>query len=109
MGPDRLFQYLSPKMIDVLAANYYPYPDTIRAFKRTADSVGIRTVWAPGVAILTWPAYFRFERPINAGTARELEHLSKTLVRTFAAGADVFFHYTATYVREYQRLFDLRA
>ena len=97
-GPDRLFRYMSPKMVDVLAANYYPYPNTIRDFKQEADSVGIKHVWAPGVAILTWPMYFRYEKPLKNGSAGELRHISKTLVRTFAAGADVFFHYTATYV-----------
>ena len=86
-------------MIDVLAANYYPYPDTIRQFKRSAESVGIKTVWAPGVAILTWPQLFSLRKAAKSprcGT--NLEHMTKTLVRTFANGADVFFHYTATYV-----------
>jgi hypothetical protein len=97
-GPDKLFRHLSPKMVDILAANYYPYPREVRTLKKEADRVGIPTFWAPGVAINTWPLYFRYERPLNAGSAQYLENLNKTLVRTFANGADVFFHYSATYV-----------
>jgi hypothetical protein len=97
-GPDQILRYLSPKTIDVLAGNYYPYPDAVRTFKRAAESAGIRSVWAPGVAINTWPIYFRFDRPISPRSAREHETMARKLVRSFANGADVFFHYTATYV-----------
>ena len=97
-GPDKLFRYLSPKMVDVLAANYYPYPNTVRDLKKVATNAGISSFWAPGVAINTWPLYYRYERPLSPGSAQYLENLSKTLVRTFANGADVFFHYSATYV-----------
>lgn len=97
-GPDHLFRYMSPKEVDILAANYYPYPKHIKYLKQSADSAGIATLWAPGVAINTWPTYFRNKRPMNAGWGRQLEHIVKTLVQTFANGAQVFFHYTASYV-----------
>lgn len=97
-GPDHMFKYLSPKSVDILAANYYPYPDRIKYLKRSADSAGVSTLWAPGVAINTWPTYFRNKRPMNEGSGRYLDRLARTLIQTFANGADVFFHYDATYV-----------
>jgi hypothetical protein len=97
-GPDHLFRYLSPNEVDILAANYYPYPKQIKYLKQSADSAGISTLWAPGVAINTWPTYFRYKRPMNDGWAWQLENIVKKLVQTFANGAQVFFHYTASYV-----------
>ena len=97
-GPDQIFRYLSPKMVDVLAGNYYPYPSAVETMKKAADRAGIRHFWAPGVAINTWPLYFRSERPMGPGSAREHETLTRKLIRSFANGAEVFFHYTATYV-----------
>lgn len=97
-GPDKIFRYLSPKMVDVLAGNYYPYPAAVETMKKAADKVGIRRVWAPGVAINTWPLYFRSERPMGPGSARDHETLTRKLIQSFANGAEVFFHYTATYV-----------
>jgi len=97
-GPDHLFRYLSPKEVDILAANYYPYPKQIKYLKQSADSAGVSTLWAPGVAINTWPTYFRNKRPMNDGWAWQLENIVKKLVQTFANGAQVFFHYTASYV-----------
>ena len=96
--PDHLFRYMSPKTVDVLAGNYYPYPDAVRALKKSADKVGISTVWAPGVAINTWPLYFRKYHPQNAGSGRYLDELGRKLIRSFANGAQVFFHYTGSYV-----------
>jgi hypothetical protein len=97
-GPDQIFRYLSPKMVDVLAGNYYPYPGAVETMKKAADRAGIRRFWAPGVAINTWPLYFRSERPMGPGSAREHEALARKLIQSFANGAEVFFHYTATYV-----------
>lgn len=97
-GPDKIFRYLSPKMVDVLAGNYYPYPAAVETMKKAADRAGIRHVWAPGVAINTWPLYFRSERPMSPGSARYHETMARKLIRTFANGAEVFFHYTASYV-----------
>ena len=98
-GPDHLFQYMSPKTVDVLAGNYYPYPDEVRKLKRSADKVGISTVWAPGVAINTWPVYFRrYNHPLNVGSAKYLETMTRKIIRSFANGAQVIFHYTGTYV-----------
>ena len=97
-GPDEIFRYLSPKTVDVLAGNYYPYPNAVETMKGAADRAGIRHVWAPGVAINTWPLYFRSERPMSPGTARYHENMARKLIRSFANGAEVFFHYTASYV-----------
>ena len=97
-GPDHLFRYLSPDTIDILAGNYYPYPKSVRTLKRSADAAGIATVWAPGVAINTWPVYFLEGRPLNTESGRYLETMIRKIIRTFANGATVFFHYTGTYV-----------
>ncbi len=97
-SPDHLFRYMSPKTVDVLAGNYYPYPKEVRILKKAADKVGIPTVWAPGVAINTWPLYFRRYRPLNAESGRYLETMARKIIRSFANGAQVIFHYTGTYV-----------
>jgi hypothetical protein len=98
-GADHLFQYMSPKTVDVLAGNYYPYPDEVRKLKKSAEKVGISTVWAPGVAVNTWPMYFRrYDHPLNAGAAEYLETMTRKIIRSFANGAQVIFHYTGTYV-----------
>jgi hypothetical protein len=97
-GPNQLFRYLSPETIDILAGNYYPYPRSVHMLKRSANAAGISTVWAPGVAINTWPVYFLEGRPLNAASGRYLESMLRKIIRTFANGATVFFHYTGTYV-----------
>jgi hypothetical protein len=92
----RVLRTLDPGCVDILAGNYYADPGTIGSIRQLADSKGIRRVWAPGVAVLADSLY---ARGTSGDRLREAcDRLVKSAVRTFSNGADVLFHYTATYV-----------
>lgn len=100
-----LFETLSPKTVDILAANYYHVPGKVlRAMKDLGTANGINRIWAPGVGGRS-ASFYRSHIPgrkraefANTYWHRYNVATVKSVVRTLDIGIERLFHYTASYV-----------
>ncbi|MEW6330038.1 MAG: hypothetical protein AB1560_01120 [Pseudomonadota bacterium] len=99
-----LLNVLPGSNVDILAGNFYHMPVEILRMQRIAQANQMQRLWAPGVGASVLPYYQEHlsadqkSRVTGSYWNAQADELTKSVVRTFAYGAERLLHYTATFV-----------